>query len=183
MASTNDHSVVETAGHAAEHGGGGLPQLDFSTWPSQIFWLLVTLVLLHWILSKLFLPRISGGIEDRHNTIRDDLDQASELKRKAEDAETAYADALQSARNKAQGIAAETNDAIKGRLAVATEEAEAQIAAQTSESNARIAAIQEGASENVSTIANDVAGAIVKKLLPKAASSDAITRAVAREIG
>ncbi len=34
------NEVAEAAGHAAE---SGMPQLDFSTFPNQIFWLVVAL--------------------------------------------------------------------------------------------------------------------------------------------
>ena len=39
----------------------GMPQLDFSTFGNQIFWLLVTLVVIYMILSRVALPRCSGG--------------------------------------------------------------------------------------------------------------------------
>ena len=38
--------ATEAAGHGGEHAVG-MPQLDFSTWPNQIFWLLVTLVVIY----------------------------------------------------------------------------------------------------------------------------------------
>jgi hypothetical protein len=35
------------------HGGGpGMPQLDFSTFPNQIFWLVVTLIAIYFILTR-----------------------------------------------------------------------------------------------------------------------------------
>ncbi|MFN4098278.1 MAG: hypothetical protein ACK4GT_00740, partial [Pararhodobacter sp.] len=39
---------------------GGMPQLDLSTFPNQIFWLAVTLVALYLILSRVALPRIGS---------------------------------------------------------------------------------------------------------------------------
>ena len=43
----------------------GMPQLDFSTWPNQIFWLLVTLVVIYLVLSRVALPRIGAVLADR----------------------------------------------------------------------------------------------------------------------
>ena len=39
---------------------GGMPQLDFSSWPNQIFWLVITLVAIYLILSRVALPRIAS---------------------------------------------------------------------------------------------------------------------------
>ena len=52
--------AAETAGHAAE--SAGMPQLDFATFPNQIFWLLVALVIIYFVLSKIALPRIGGSL-------------------------------------------------------------------------------------------------------------------------
>ncbi|MEO0692954.1 MAG: F0F1 ATP synthase subunit B', partial [Pseudomonadota bacterium] len=42
--------ATETTG--AEEAATGLPQLDFSTFPNQIFWLIVTLVAIYLILNR-----------------------------------------------------------------------------------------------------------------------------------
>ncbi len=44
-----ENDMATEATEAAGHGGEavGMPQLDFSTWPNQIFWLLVTLVVIY----------------------------------------------------------------------------------------------------------------------------------------
>ena len=44
----------------AEHAG--LPQMDVGTFPSQIFWLVVTFGLLFLVLSRMTLPMIAGAI-------------------------------------------------------------------------------------------------------------------------
>lgn len=172
---------VETAGEhmveVAEHGGG-MPQLDASTWFSQIFWTALALFLLHRILIKTILPRISGALEDRHNAIADDLDRAAELKQKAEDAEGAYTKALADARANAQKIAAETQAEIDGELAAASAEADTEIAAKTAESETRIAEVREQAAGSTKEIALDAAKAIVAKLVPGAADDAAIASAV-----
>ncbi|MEM9552439.1 MAG: F0F1 ATP synthase subunit B', partial [Pseudomonadota bacterium] len=52
---------TQDAGHsAAEAGSGGMPQLEISTFPNQIFWLVVTLVVIYLILSRVALPRIGS---------------------------------------------------------------------------------------------------------------------------
>jgi F0F1-type ATP synthase membrane subunit b/b' len=48
-----------------------LPQLDFSTYGSQIFWLIVTFSILYFSLSKVFLPNIISLIKKRQSYIDD----------------------------------------------------------------------------------------------------------------
>lgn len=165
----------------AAHGGAeaaGMPQLDFSTYPNQIFWLVFALVVLYLIITKVALPRIGGTIEDRHEVISNDLEAAADLKLKAEEAEVAYNQALADARSEAQRIAAETKAAIQTELAAATEVAEAEIAAQSAESEARIAEIRDGATQSVEEVAGDTAAALIATLLPGDADDAAAKSAV-----
>ena len=84
-------ATTEAAGQAAEAASApGMPQLDFSTWGNQIFWLIVTLVVIYLILSRVALPRISAVLAERAGTITNDIAAAEDLKRKAEEAEAAF---------------------------------------------------------------------------------------------
>ena len=56
-----------------------MPQLDFSTFVPQIFWLFVSLSILYLILSKYALPRVSDVIEERKDIIAHDIDEAKKL--------------------------------------------------------------------------------------------------------
>ena len=55
------------AAAAAGHGGHvkGMPQLFFDTYPNQIFWLVVTLVVIWWVLTRIALPRIGAVLAER----------------------------------------------------------------------------------------------------------------------
>ena len=79
----------ETTTGASEHAVG-MPQLDISTFSNQIFWLVITLVIIYLVLSKIALPRIASVLSDRQMTISNDLAKAEDLKQAAIDAERAY---------------------------------------------------------------------------------------------
>ena len=64
---TTATEVAHGAQEAAE--AAGMPQLDFSTFPNQIFWLVVALVVLYLLLSRMALPRIGSVIAERAGTI------------------------------------------------------------------------------------------------------------------
>ena len=170
--------ATNPAEHGAEHGSGGLPQLDFDTWPSQIIWSAVALVVLYQLLTTYALPRISGILETRADTIADDLDRAEMLERQASEASEAYDKALADARARAAQIAGETRAEIQKDVDAAMAKADAELSARAAESEKRIAEIQAEASANVQTVARDVAGALVAKMMPDAADEGAVAAAV-----
>lgn len=145
-------------------GAVGMPQLDFTTYGNQIFWLLVALAAIYLILTRVALPRISGVLADRKGTITNDLAAAEDLKAKAEAAEAAYNQALADARGEAQKIAAETRAAIQKDLDAAIAKADAEIAARASESERRIGAIRASALESVTEVARDTTEELVRVL-------------------
>ena len=149
------------------HGGAeaaAMPQLEFSTFPNQIFWLIVTLVAIYLILTRVALPRIATVIAERKGTITNDIAAAEELKQRAVEAEAAYEKALADARTEAQKIAAETRAEIQKELDEAIAHADAEIAAKAAESEKAIAEIREGALQSVTDVAGDVAGTVVEAL-------------------
>ena len=165
MATTTTEAATEVAHETAK---AGMPQLDFSTFPNQIFWLLVTLVVIYFVLSRVALPRIGGALSERKGTITNDLAAAEELKQKAVAAEKAYNDALVKARAEAGKIVAEAKAEIQKDLNLAIAKADAEISAKTAESEKHIGEIRAGALEAVTTVATDTAGELVAALGGKA---------------
>lgn len=147
------------AGHAAE--SAGMPQLDFSTFPNQIFWLIVTLGVLYWVLSRVALPRIAAVLSDRQGVMTGDLMAAEEFKQKAKEAEAAYEKALADARGEAQKIVAANRAEIQKELDAAIAHADAEISARAAESEKRIAQIRETAVSDARIVARDVTAELV----------------------
>ena len=158
--------TTEVAGHAAE--SAGMPQLDFATFPNQIFWLAVALVVIYIVLSRVALPRIGGVLADRQGRITGDIAAAEALKAKAVEAEKAYNQALIDARTEAGKIVAAARTDIQKDLDVAISKADAEISAKTAESSKRIDEIRAGAVASVTEVARDTAAAIVAALGGKA---------------
>jgi F-type H+-transporting ATPase subunit b len=171
--------VAEAAGHAAE--SGGMPQLDFSTFPNQIFWAVVALVVIYVIMTRVALPRIGAVLAERSGTITNDIAAAAELKDKAAAAEKAYDKALADARTEANKIAAETRATIQADLDAEMRKADAEIAARTAESEKALAAIRDQAVASVTAVARDTAGAIVEAMGGKADAA-AVEAAIAARI-
>ncbi len=167
----------ETAGYGAEAAAPGMPQLDFSTFGNQIFWLCVALVVIYLVLNRIALPRIAAILAERQGTITNDIAAAEDLKAKALEAEAAYDKALIDARAEAQRIVEATKADIKADLDVAIAKADEDIAAKGAESEKAIAEIRAGAMESVKVVAKDTAKEIVAALGGKA-DAKTVTAAV-----
>lgn len=174
MATTTTEVVASGAEHAEK---AGLPQLNFDTFPNQIFWLAVTLVVIYLVLSRVALPRIGAVLAERSGTITNDLAAAEEFKQKAVQAEKAYNDALAAARVEAAKIVANAKADIQKDLDVATAKADAEIAAKARESEVKINEIKAGALEAITEVANDTARELVS-VLGGRSDADSITAAV-----
>jgi F-type H+-transporting ATPase subunit b len=166
--------------HGAETGAPsavGMPQLDFTSYGNQIFWLVVALAAIYLIVTRIAMPRISAVLADRKGTMTNDLAAAEDFKARAEAAEAAYAKALADARTEAQRIAAEARAAIQKDLDAAIARADAEIAARASESERRIGEIRASAIDAVREVARDTAEEVVRVLGGRAdarAVSDAV---------
>ena len=159
--------TVETAAGACVGPSGsaiGMPQLCADWIPNQVFWLLVTLVVIYFVLSRIALPRIASVLAERSGTITNDIAAAEELKLKAQEAEAAYEQALKDARAEAARIVASTKADIQADLDAELAKADAQISEKTAESEAAIAEIRDGAVKSVTEVAKDTAKELVAAL-------------------
>jgi F-type H+-transporting ATPase subunit b len=141
-----------------------MPQLHSHTFPSQIFWLVVSFALLYWLMAKLVLPRIEKIIEERRNRLDEDLEKAAQMKGEAEAVIAAYQKALADARAGGQAVVKETLDRLAAEAAERQRVATAEIQGRTNEAEARIAAAKNQALGQVRDIAVDVAKAAAARL-------------------
>lgn len=184
-----EHGEAVVNGEAALHGDAalhegatGMPQLDLSYWPNLIFWLVVSIVILYFILSRVALPRLSAVLSERHDAISNDLEMAALLKRRAEEAERAYERALAEAREESGRIADATRADMQGELKALLAKADAEIAAKSAESEKRIGEIRASAADSIREVAREAGLAIVERLMPQLADQGAIDRAVAERV-
>ncbi|RMD49033.1 MAG: F0F1 ATP synthase subunit B' [Alphaproteobacteria bacterium] len=173
--------AAETVEGAAE-ASAGMPQLDFSTFPNQIFWLVVTLVVIYLVVSRIIIPRIGGVIADRQSSIERDLAQAQELRRRAEEVEAEYEKAIAEAKAEAHRITERAKAEIQEEIKAAMEAADARIAEMSAQSEKRIAEIRATALENVGEVAREVAEEIVRGIMPSAADAKLIESAISARL-
>ncbi len=78
-----------------------MPQLDFSTFPSQFFWLAISFFILLFIMAKFIVPRTAEMINLRKEKIDADIEAAAKLKQKVEKTLEKYNQALKKASEEA----------------------------------------------------------------------------------
>ena len=163
--------LVHSAIAAGSSSGPKLPQLDVATYSSQIFWLIVSFVVLYFLVAKLAMPRIAEVLEERQERIEDDLDKAETLKKEAYQVRIEYEKALSAAREKAQDATRHAKEEIAKRSAEAESAAQVKVTVMLEEAEKRIAASKTGAEETlgepISSLERSVAEEVVANAVQK----------------
>jgi F-type H+-transporting ATPase subunit b len=167
-----------TEGTVAPREHAGLPQMDPTTFPSQLFWLVVTFGLLFLVLWRVTLPRIAGVIGDRRNRIEGDLETAEKMRNDAAEALKAYETALATARGGAASVADENRKRVAGEIEAMkiAADRDSQIAMNAAET--RIAAERAKAEIHVRAAAGEAAASIVERLIGETVGPEDARRAV-----
>lgn len=154
------------------------PPFDATTFPSQLLWLAITFGLLYLLLSRVTLPRIGRILEERHDRIADDLEEANKHKAESQAAQAAYEKALHEARSKANTIAGETRDRLNAESDANRKALEAELNAKLVTAEQRIATTKTEAMTHVRGIAVDTAHVIVSTLIGANAAKADVEKAV-----
>ena len=155
---------------AHEDGAGheevdGLPQLDFTTYAGQIFWMFITFGTLYFFLAKKTLPEMSSVIESRREQIEGDLDNAERLKEEAEAAQASYEAALSEAREKASALFQNSEESIKTMTHERGEAFKAKAAKEIEATEKAVEKAKQEAMADTQAIAAEIASAAVEKIV------------------
>lgn len=165
--------------HDDAHATGPFPPFDASTYPSQLLWLVITFGLFYLLMQKVLVPRLGGILEQRHDRIAQDLDEAARSKAEADAAVATYEQELAEARSKANVIGETAREAAKSKATADRAAIEAELAQKLAAAETRIGEIKAQAFAQVGAIAEETAAAIVDQLIGAKASADDIKAAVA----
>jgi F-type H+-transporting ATPase subunit b len=155
-----------------------MPQLDVSTFVSQLFWLLLTFVPLYLVLWKVALPRVAEVLENRQNRIEHDLERAEKLKQEAEAALAAYEGELAEARGRAQAALREAQQQAAAEAQTRHDKLTERLAGELDAAEARIDAARREAAAGIRDVAVELAAAAAEKLAGTAAPDRAVRAAV-----
>jgi F-type H+-transporting ATPase subunit b len=157
-----------------------VPQLDVSTFSSQIFWLIICFATLYYLLSRRGLPRVSEILEARQDRMAADLDQAQRLRQEAREALSGYEAVMAKAQNAAHALLTETQNRLLTDAAERQSELDRQLAKQIADAEARIAAAKERALAEIADAAAAAAQAAAERLAGVEVSAKAARTALGR---
>ena len=149
---------------SSQAANAGLPQLDISTWPSQLFWLVVLFTAGYILMAKFVTPRIGMVLEERRAKLDEDLGKARSASDEAARIREEYEAELDAARIAAAATA-------KQAAAEATMQAEAsdgkiskKLAEKVAKAEAKLATARSEAMASLNNVAADAALAAVAQL-------------------
>jgi F-type H+-transporting ATPase subunit b len=160
-----------------------MPQLDFTTFAPQLFWLLVTFAVLYGLMRWVAVPRVGRVIDARREKLDGDLNRASRLKEEAESVLAEYQKTLAQARTDAQATLRETADKLAAEAAERQRVLAESLTQQIEAAEKRIAAMKDEALAEVRGIAVEVGGAVVEKLTGISADPARLAAAVETAVG
>lgn len=143
-----------------------MPQLNqIHTFPSQIFWLIVTFIVLFIFLRFVALPRIASVLEARREQVEGDLDRAAQLKKEADEMLAEYEAAIADGRAQAQAVVRRAGDDMKDKAQASQSELAGRLAKQIKEAEANIDQAQADAMSNIQSVSADVVQSVAERLI------------------
>ena len=152
MASNSDNSAV------------GLPQLDFSTFPNQIFWLVVFCVVLFAIVKFFIIPRMEDIFANRRKIIDGNIAKAEEIRLRVSEIEKQIEEELQKAKSQCDEIMNTSGNNIKEQMALALEESKIATTQLINEAEGRLKELRDGSEAAIERISEELASEIISKI-------------------
>ena len=141
-----------------------MPQLDFSTFLPQIFWLFISLSFLYIVLSRYALPRVSDVIEERKDIIAQDIDSAKEYSEESEKAIEELNLKLSEAKTSSQNLINKSLQDIKEDSEIKKSSLIKEINNEISEAEGEIKEKKETALAEISSISESLAIEMLESL-------------------
>ena len=152
MASNSDNSAV------------GMPQLDFSTFPNQIFWLVVFCVVLFAIVKFFIIPRMEDIFANRRKIIDGNIAKAEEIRLRVNEIEKQIEEELQKAKSQCDEIMDTSGNNIKEQMALALEDSKIATSQLLSEAEGRLKELRDGSEAAIEKISEELASEIISKI-------------------
>ena len=152
MASNSDSNAV------------GMPQLDFSTFPNQIFWLVVFCVVLFAIVKFFIIPRMEDIFANRRKIIDGNIAKAEEIRLRVSEIEKQIEEELQKAKSQCDEIMNTSGNNIKEQMALALEDSKIATTQLINEAEGRLKELRDGSESAIEKISEELASEIISKI-------------------
>ena len=152
MASTSNNDAV------------GMPQLDFSTFPNQIFWLVVFCIVLFAIVKFFIIPRMEDIFANRRKIIDGNIAKAEEIRLRVGEIEKQIEEELKKTKSQCDEIMNTSGNNIKEQMSQALEDSKIATSQLINEAEGRLQKLREGSETAIEKISEELAKEIIKKV-------------------
>ena len=169
--------VLPLSGAYAEgQKSAGLPQMDISTFPSQLFWLIITFTALYLFMWKFVIPRLSTTIEERKDKISNDINDAENLNSEASKILENYDDKINSASLESNEIVSSSKATMNEYLDKLKKDNEIKINAMITESEKKIHQQKQQSEQEIKKATIETIKSIISKYVESVPSDDEISK-------
>lgn len=168
-------SLMSVKSFAASEGGG-LPQMDISSYSSQIFWLIVTFGILYIFMWKIAIPQLRTTVEERKDKISNDLSDAEQLKIEAQSILEEYEAKITSSNIEAISIFNNTKSDIDKKIDLSKKETDEKIKKLIEESQRAIENKEKNVVNEIREKTIETTQSIVEKFIDKKINEEDIRK-------
>ena len=152
MASTSNNDSV------------GMPQLDFSTFPNQIFWLVIFCIVLFAIVKFFIIPRMEDIFANRRKIIDGNIAKAEEIRLRVDEIEKQIEEELKKTKLQCDEIMTTSGNNIKEQMTLALEDSRIATSQLINEAEGRLKELRDGSDTAIEKISEELATEIIKKI-------------------
>tara|TARA_B110000444_G_scaffold129783_1_gene122119 strand:+ start:241 stop:816 length:576 start_codon:yes stop_codon:yes gene_type:complete len=156
----------------------GMPQLDPKYWASQVFWLIVIFTALYLSISKLFVPKIKSGLDDRNDKIKNDLDEAKNLKEKSEQKQIEYEKIIEEAKKEVQKMIFESKNKLEADINLKNKAFDAEITKEIDATQKEINTLNKESLNDILLISESITSQIIESISGEKLNESSIKAAI-----
>ena len=153
---------VETV--IASEAKTGLPQLDLNTYPSLMFWSIISLIIGFALMKYLVTPNIKSILNSRETSIQNDLVKAKTSNQESEKIKQSIIKSQEDIKSKSQKIISDAILESKQSIEKKEKEISAKLELKVSEAEKKIIDTQNTVINDVINVAEEITADVVKKL-------------------
>ena len=143
----------------------GMPQLDPTYWASQAFWLILVFSILYISIARFYLPKIKKNLNDRENKIKEDLDEANELKKLSEKKLAEYDLIMENSKKEISKTILEAKKKLSDDIEMKKSAIEKEIEIEMTKTQKDIFDLKKNSIKSINSISKEIAANIIEKIV------------------
>ena len=167
---------------AASKSNDGMPQLDVSTYPSLIFWLVITFGFTFLVLKFYITPKMSEILNQRKEKIDTDLFEAKKSREDAENSKLNQESSIVEAKEKAFQIISEATEKSKRDIQSFEKSSKEKLSKKLADAEKSITKSKNDSLKVVNEIATDIAISLSQKVSGMKANKSTLVKKINEQI-